>query len=383
MSIEKRITLTDIARVAGVHHTTVSMALRNRPELPLATRERIREIADKMGYRPDPVLGALRAYRHKRRTRSGRDVTTGSPEGLAADGDGDSLVQGPTELARKTGLTMAFVTAFDTPDFWRKIPAYERRFVGVEKRAAQLGYGIEHFWFDRASMTGRRATQILRARNVAGVIVAPIKLPSMLDLDWGCFACVSLTFSVQQVEMHVVCNNHLDTVRLAWRSLLERGCRKPGLVLEDVSDERVLRIWSTGALGEAARLPSQRRVPCLIPKVLTKTVFLEWVERHKPDAILTISPHMELLDWLRESGRQVPQDIAFANLDCPEPNGAISGVYQSPELLGMTSVDVLSGLLQRNDLGLPEHPQSILMRGVWIDRKTTRGIAAAESKTRR
>ena len=58
-----RITMKDVALKIGVHTTTVSLALRNSPQLPLATRERIQTVARKMGYRQDPMLTALVAYR--------------------------------------------------------------------------------------------------------------------------------------------------------------------------------------------------------------------------------------------------------------------------------------------------------------------------------
>ena len=346
MALEKRVTLQEIARVAGVHHTTVSMALRNRPGIPDATRIRIREIATKMGYRPDPVLAALRSYRHS---------------------------NGGT----RTGFTIAFVTAFDHPDFWRSIPAYARRHAGVESRAMQLGYGVENFWFDRSRMTGRRASQILRARNIAGLIVAPTKRPAALGLEWNQFACVSLTFSLQEAAMHVICNNNLDTVRLAFGKLREGGCRRIGLVMDRVSDERVRRIWSTGVLGEAALLPAARRIPTHLPEALSRGNLLRWFRKHRPDGILTISPHLEVMTWLREAGVRIPEEVCLANLDCPEPAGEVSGVYQDPEVIGMTAVDVLAGLIQRNDLGLPGHPQSILICGSWFEGKTTRGAKAA------
>ena len=58
--------MQDVARAAGVHQTTVSLALRNDPRLPAATRERIQAHAKKLGYRPDPMLAALNFYRASR-----------------------------------------------------------------------------------------------------------------------------------------------------------------------------------------------------------------------------------------------------------------------------------------------------------------------------
>src|SRR5690606_18100520 len=55
----RRVTLSDIAKQAEVHVTTVSLALRNHPRLPERTRKRIQKIAEELGYQPDPVLQAL------------------------------------------------------------------------------------------------------------------------------------------------------------------------------------------------------------------------------------------------------------------------------------------------------------------------------------
>src|SRR4051794_8013672 len=62
-----RVTLRDIARKAGVHFSTVSLALRDHPRIPAETRERLRQLARKLGYVADPLLASLSSYRSKRR----------------------------------------------------------------------------------------------------------------------------------------------------------------------------------------------------------------------------------------------------------------------------------------------------------------------------
>lgn len=55
-----RPTLADVARTAGVGPATVSRALNGRPDVNPETRERIREIASRLGYRPSGTARALR-----------------------------------------------------------------------------------------------------------------------------------------------------------------------------------------------------------------------------------------------------------------------------------------------------------------------------------
>lgn len=57
------ITMADVARAAGVHQTTVSLALRSHPRIPENTRKRIQQVAEEMGYRPNPLVSALIAQR--------------------------------------------------------------------------------------------------------------------------------------------------------------------------------------------------------------------------------------------------------------------------------------------------------------------------------
>ena len=58
-----RVTLRDIAQAAGVHYSTVSIALRDHPRISAPVRRKIKAIAQRMGYTPDPALAALNAYR--------------------------------------------------------------------------------------------------------------------------------------------------------------------------------------------------------------------------------------------------------------------------------------------------------------------------------
>ncbi len=60
----RRITIRDIAERAGVHYSTVSLALRNSPRLRPEICARIRAIADELNYLPDPAMAALSAYRN-------------------------------------------------------------------------------------------------------------------------------------------------------------------------------------------------------------------------------------------------------------------------------------------------------------------------------
>ena len=64
-----RPTLTDIARLLGYSKNTISLGLRGSSQLPVATRERIREAAERIGYQPNAVVSHLMAQLRSSRTR--------------------------------------------------------------------------------------------------------------------------------------------------------------------------------------------------------------------------------------------------------------------------------------------------------------------------
>jgi len=65
-STTRPVTMQDIARAAGVSQSTVSRVLNDTPtSVPIAaeTRERVQEVAQRLGYRPNPLARGLRGAR--------------------------------------------------------------------------------------------------------------------------------------------------------------------------------------------------------------------------------------------------------------------------------------------------------------------------------
>jgi DNA-binding LacI/PurR family transcriptional regulator len=60
-----RPTLADVAERAGVSRALVSIVMRDVPGASAATRERVRQAADELGYRPDPRARLLRSQRSR------------------------------------------------------------------------------------------------------------------------------------------------------------------------------------------------------------------------------------------------------------------------------------------------------------------------------
>ncbi len=72
---KKRPTIYDVAKLAGVSHATVSRVVRGEDVVKPATIEKVKTAIGELGYRPDPALSALAAYRSKLQPNQGHGDT--------------------------------------------------------------------------------------------------------------------------------------------------------------------------------------------------------------------------------------------------------------------------------------------------------------------
>jgi len=101
------ITIKDIAKAAGVSHTTVSRALRGSPAISDETTARIRQLARDMGYTPSAVAQSLLS----RQTQTiGVVITT------IADPFTVQIVGGVEEVAQAAGYSVFLSTSHNNPE---------------------------------------------------------------------------------------------------------------------------------------------------------------------------------------------------------------------------------------------------------------------------
>jgi LacI family transcriptional regulator len=343
MRMKGRVTMSAVAKRAGVHVTTVSLALRNHPSLPLATRERLRALADRMGYRPDPALSSLVAYRTGLRTP-------------------------------KKKLPLAYITNWDTEWGWKDTRAHARFFAGASARAPQLGYQLEHFWLGAHGLTHESLSQTLHARGITGLIIASHGRRSEhpLDLDWPLFSAVKIDFLPHEPAMHNVTNDQRAIIQLAMRHAIGAGYRRIGFVMSDWWDRCVDSAWSAGFLAERQTLASRDCIPILVApdvareQAVPRGPFERWFALQRPEVVIGNSSFV--LPRLAEMKISVPKDVAFVDLFLdPAPDRRIAGIRQNCHRVGELAVEILVGQLHQHTFGLPPFPTSTLVEGTWFD----------------
>lgn len=330
----------EISQIAGVSQSTVSRALRNHPALPRETCERIQAIARKLGYQENPLLSAVLGSMRRGR----RETYFG---------------------------TLGFLTAHQSADGWREIATYRDFFQGAKDRAEQQGFKLESHWAADPALSGRRLTDILRARGITGLLLGSRSPDARFaELDWEQFAVVRLGFSWSNQRFHCVVNHQVHTVRLVASELAARGYRRVGLAISRWQNEAVEHNWLAGFLAWQHLLPAAERVPVHQPEQLEQAEFLKWFRRHRPDACIAVNPQVQ--DWLKSSGHALLADVGFALLDWHDDHCDFAGADQGNRLVGSAAVDVAVGILRRNERGMPEHPHITLTKSSWHEGDTVR-----------
>lgn len=345
--MNNRISQRDLAKLANVSPMTVSLALRDHPSISAGRRDHIRKLAKQHGYQPDPALAALNAYRIGGRSK------------------------------RYQG-TLAWLTSFPSADGWRRMIHAEGYFKGARKRASELGYQVEPFWVNEPGLTPKRAAQILLARGVQGVVVAP--LPdrlSTISFDLKPFSAVALGYSLRQPQLHVVMNHQARNMKHTVHHLHTLGYRRIGLALPSASNVRVDQNYLSGYLI-AQRETGGARLEPLLADVFDARSFSAWFRQESPDGIIISGAWVsQATAWLKDAGVQVPKHIGLAAASIPDAPTIVSGMDENPALIGSMAVDAVVGMIHRQERGVPVNPSSLLAEGTWSAGKTARKVNKA------
>lgn len=352
MKTRNPVTLDTIAKAAGVGKSTVSLALRNHPKISEPMRAKINRLAKEMGYRPNPLVSAHMS--HVRGTHP-----------------------------RNSGQTIAFIANRSLEeaekDFRRPLRQYYR---GAKERATSLGYTLDYFNLSSTGMSERRLSEILGARGIHGVIIAPLSEGRGLqgsDLKWENFASVMIEHAFLEPRLHCSCLDEFSTVGRLIQRLLDYGFERLGIALETHMDVHANHFWLAGYEAYQALIEKENRIPHFITQDWNSTNFLSWYSQYKPDAIITCND--DIVHWLRGDGYDVPEEVSCVTLYWREERGFLSGLYQNHELMAANAVDLVISQLNLNERGIPDLHKTMLVQGEWRDGVTLERRSPADYKS--
>jgi len=334
----KRPTQLDVAKASGYSRPTVSLALKGDPIVSVATRQRIRKIADEIGYVPDPLLSALSKYRNKNITKS---------------------YQG----------TLAWISSSPADNPWNKITPYHEYYLGACKQAQRLGYNIEAIDIQKQHLSSRRLDGILNARGINGLLVCPpVHSNEEYDLPWDRYSLITFGYSVSSPSLHRVSSSHYRATKRVYSELREAGYRRIGFAFSAEVNRKTQDHCLSAYLCETHK-SKEKAIPPLIQDPITSNDFKTWCDRHQPDAVIISSPYWQAI---QESGIRIPNDLSIASPMVAKHSPELSGIIEKCQEIGAAAVDTLVQMIEHEMRGIPEDPKYILLEGKWNKGKTMR-----------
>jgi len=334
LRMKPRVTTSDIARVVGLHQTTVSLALRGDRRLRPETIARIKSAAEKLGYVPDPMLTALASYRRSRRPRANHSL-------------------------------IAWITNWPTRQGWLCRPMFVQFYEGARQRASELGYRLEEFWCNTPKISPKRFSQILYARSVQGLILAPQPdgVTSM-ELNWPHFSAVTIGPTLRSPLLHMVTNDQYRTIFRLCEILCERGYRRIGYAIEKHHDERMNQLWSAAFDRFQRDLPANRRTTRFEGPRDAERI-RSWLLATKPDVVFDCEEKgWSILKSLRDSVGFKPD---FALIGVTSDKTGLSGMSENAPMVGAVAVDRLAALLHLGEVGIPSVVTHTLLESHWVN----------------
>ena len=315
--------LSDVAAAAGVGKSTAARALSNGHKVSRKTQQIVRQAAEALGYCPDVILSQrARAHWRKRPDYTGLPIAfiqwrrpkSRMPDAIALD---------LTQTARQSGFHLNFIEASDYADT-------------------------------------RRIGEILTARGVQGVILGACLCEwNQLALDWSQFSVVACENSHFEPPFDWVLQDYAWTMRESCLRLGQRGYRRPALaILRDVATPDHWEIESVFLITHRELFPTSP-LPVYYGSFESCTEFLQWIERHQPDAVICNNPFPAW--WLRQSTSTPP---GFISLTCDDLEATTGWGPVEPFLL-KKALELLDTRLRLGQKGPSSTPVIVRIRPPW------------------
>ncbi|WP_221285263.1 LacI family DNA-binding transcriptional regulator [Haloferula luteola] len=335
---EKRVTQRDVARELGVSIATVSLGLRNSPEISPARCREIQAAAERMGYLPNPAAAELA---HHRRRSSTLPIIA----------------------------SMAWINAWQPPDRLSSYRQFDAYWTGAFNAARKLGYQLEEFRLGD-DLAADRLDRILSARGIRGIMLPPQRdQPAWGDFPWQNYSVIRFGRSLKEPACHIVSSDHVANAMRAFAEIQCRGYRRIGFLTdEDETMRRGGHHFEAGVLMAQRFSSEDERVPiCVITRVPNSgraERVARWVAGNGIDAVFTDVANAP--DIIRRAALRIPEDVAVsatnvADIEIP------AGIDQQPLEIGRVGALLLHSLISNHERGIPVIPRQVLVDGSWVD----------------
>jgi DNA-binding LacI/PurR family transcriptional regulator len=357
----KRVTYKDIAEKLGISKAAVGYALNNSPKVSEKTRAAVVKIAKELGHRPDPALSALAKHRW-----------------------GDAANKGNTYSIAVIVLSVSLNQHDpDDPSMFkpvRKLPKgiYNEVYETMREQCETLGFLFSLYVCHDITKL-RLLARILFERGTNGVILHNNTLESDWNFPIDRFSAVVIGQSNPKCPTHNVAPDWFGSMKLALDNCQSKGYKRIGFASFDRGAPDVDHRYESSFVYHCGRITGNEPVPIFRYPLKHPTDFANeykrfqnWYETWKPEVIID-SNHFAFW-WLDQMGIQIPEQTGLIHLSnsTDERYQEVSLVDFQSEAIGRWSVNLISRLIQMNELGRPQHPIRVTVPCQWFERQSLR-----------
>ncbi|MBB6481682.1 LacI family DNA-binding transcriptional regulator [Spirochaeta isovalerica] len=325
------VTITDVARLAGVSHTTVSWVIHDDPRITDKTKEKVMKAIAELDYHPNYTAR--------------------------------SLVKGKSN-------NIALVAPFFSSTFEMDV------LKGIEDGMDETGYQFSVSMYSTRGEDSKVLNQILRGRRADSVILLTIK-PEKTIIDQFSSNGIPLILIEEEAEgSHVVRTNNIEGAYRAVSALIEKGRKRiaiavetenPGLSQIDRKKGYIKALEEKGIVfDEDLVIPINRfrfeEGQEVFPEILRK----------KADAVFCAAGDMIAMGMLleaRKTGIPIPQEMAVVGFDdsqmCELVYPSLSTVRQPLNQMGRKAWELAVSLKKDSPL------EKIIFEPQFIERDST------------
>ena len=327
------VTQRDVASACGVHPSTICLALKNSPSIPLATRVRVQAAAADLGYRPNAAARNLALLRSDKQ------------------GGGS--------------LPIAWINQEPQRNHWRSDPEARVVFEHAQRRATELGYHLEEIWTREPGMTPGRLVKIAQARGIEGVVL-PVHRSlelTLLNPAWNDFAIVGMNDHRLAEWVDTVCPDHYRNADTVFRELGNLDLGRVGLALTARFDAACSGLVHSCYLRHQCETPRTQRIPvCFLADggQTEHAVFESWFQMHRPEVVVTGDAS------LASHGRSLGLGAMWVGLGASFfPFDA--GVDDAAGAVAVAAIDCVADKMRRFEKGARESTRVHLLKSSWVE----------------